>query len=101
MDAGPRTLLRGNRDTLARAGAILEAEGLVRTAPPAAGRSSGTAVPAETATRQPSQCNLATSGPGYSFPAASGQEMWTHPSRRPSAKKITGPGMARDSQRPA
>ena len=93
MDAEPARGYGVNRDTLARAVAILDVERLVRAAPSACRtivrhgmsrlrRPRGNLV----------KRDLAAGGPGYSFPAASGQEMWTHPSCRPSAKKLTGPG---------
>jgi DNA-binding GntR family transcriptional regulator len=67
-----------NRDTLARAVAILEAEGLVWAVP-----RRGTIVRyGMTRPRRPRgnlvKRNLVTAAPGYSFPSASGQEVWKH-----------------------
>jgi len=67
-----------NRDTLARAIAILEAEGLVWAVP-----RRGTIVRyGMIRPRRPRgnlvKRNLATGTPGYSFPSASGQEVWKH-----------------------
>gem|GEM_PF-638790 len=85
-----------NRDTLARAIAILEAEGLVWAVP-----RRGTIVRyGMTRPRRPRgnlvKRNLATGTPGYSFPSASGQEVWKHhitPTARP--EKLTDPRLAR------
>ena len=67
-----------NRDTLARAVAILEAEGLVWAVP-----RRGTIV--RHGMSRPRRLrgnlvkrNVATDSPGYSFPSASGQEVWKH-----------------------
>ena len=67
-----------NRDTVARAVAILEAEGLVWAVP-----RRGTIV--RHGMSRPRRLrgnlvkrNLAADGPGYSFPSASGQETWKH-----------------------
>lgn len=67
-----------NRDTLARAVAILEAEGLVWAVP-----RRGTIVRhGMSRPRRPRgnlvKRNLAAGSPGYSFPPASGQEEWKH-----------------------
>jgi DNA-binding GntR family transcriptional regulator len=85
-----------NRDTLARAIAVLEAEGLVWAVP-----RRGTIVRYGMArSRRPRgnlvKRNLATGTPGYSFPSASGQEVWKHhitPTARP--EKLTDPRLAR------
>jgi DNA-binding GntR family transcriptional regulator len=85
-----------NRDTLARAIAILEAEGLVWAVP-----RRGTIVRyGMVRPRRPRgnlvKRNLATGTPGYSFPSASGQEVWKHhikPTARP--EKLTDPRLAR------
>jgi GntR family transcriptional regulator len=85
-----------NRDTLARAIAILEAEGLVWAVP-----RRGTVVRhGMVRPRRPRgnevKRNLATDSPGYSFPSASGQEVWKHhipPTARP--EKMTDPRLAR------
>jgi DNA-binding GntR family transcriptional regulator len=85
-----------NRDTLARAIAILEAEGLVWAVP-----RRGTIVRhGMVRPRRPRgnevKRNLATDSPGYSFPSASGQEVWKHhitPTARP--EKMTDPRLAR------
>lgn len=67
-----------NRDTMARAIAILEAEGLVWAVP-----RRGTVVRyGLVRPRRPRgnlvKRNLVTGTPGYSFPSASGQEVWKH-----------------------
>ncbi len=67
-----------NRDTLARAVAILEAEGLVWAVP-----RRGTIVRhGMSRPRRPRgnlvKRNQATDSPGYSFPPTSGQEVWMH-----------------------
>lgn len=85
-----------NRDTLARAIAILEAEGLVWAVP-----RRGTVVRfGMVRPRRPRgnevKRNLATDSPGYSFPSASAQEKWKHhipPTARP--EKMTDPRLAR------
>lgn len=85
-----------NRDTLARAVAILEAEGLVWAVP-----RRGTVVRhGMVRPRRPRgnlvKRNLAAGAPGYSFPSASGQEVWKHhvpPTARP--EKLTDPRLAR------
>jgi GntR family transcriptional regulator len=69
---------RVNRDTLARAVAILEAEGLVWAVP-----RRGTIVRhGMSRPRRPRgnlvKRNLAADSPGYGFPPASGQEEWKH-----------------------
>jgi len=85
-----------NRDTLARAVAILEAEGLVWAVP-----RRGTIV--RHGMSRPRRLrgnlvkrNLATDSPAYSFPSASGQEVWKHhitPVTR--HEKLTDPRIAR------
>jgi DNA-binding GntR family transcriptional regulator len=85
-----------NRDTLARAIAILEAEGLVWAVP-----RRGTVVRHGMSRPRRQRGNLvkrniATDSPGYSFPSASGQEVWTHrvkATARP--EKMTDPRLAR------
>jgi DNA-binding GntR family transcriptional regulator len=87
---------RVNRDTLARAIAILEAEGLVWAVP-----RRGTVVRhGMVRPRRPRgnevKRNVATESPGYSFPSASGQEVWRHhirPTARP--EKLADPRLAR------
>jgi DNA-binding GntR family transcriptional regulator len=87
---------RVNRDTVARAIAILEAEGLVWAVP-----KRGTVVRyGMVRPRRPRgnevKRNVATDSPGYSFPSASGQEVWKHhipPTARP--EKLTDPRLAR------
>ena len=85
-----------NRDTLARAIALLEAEGLVWAVP-----RRGTVV--RHGMSRPRRLrgnlvkrNLATDSPGYSFPSASGQEVWKH-HITPTARheKLTDPRLAR------
>jgi DNA-binding GntR family transcriptional regulator len=85
-----------NRDTLARAIAILEAEGLVWAVP-----RRGTVVRhGMVRPRRPRgnevKRNVATDSPGYSFPSASGQEVWKH-HITPTAQheKLTDPRIAR------
>ena len=85
-----------NRDTLARAVAILEAEGLVWAVP-----RRGTVV--RYGMSRPRRLrgnlvkrNVATDSPGYSFPSASGQEVWKHhipPTAR--HEKLTDPRLVR------
>ncbi len=85
-----------NRDTLARAVAILEAEGLVWAVP-----RRGTVV--RYGMSRPRRLrgnlvkrNVATDSPGYSFPSASGQEVWKHhipPTAR--HEKLADPRLAR------
>ncbi len=94
-------LAGGHAGTLAGAVAIVGPEGPVGRHQ-GGGRSSGMACPgrggrAGNLVRR----DLAAGGPGDSFPAASGQEMWTHPIT-PTVrwKKLTGPRIARNSQRP-
>jgi DNA-binding GntR family transcriptional regulator len=75
-----------NRDTLARAIAILEGEGLVWAVP-----RRGTVVRhGMSRPRRPRgnlvKRNVGTDQPGYSFPSASGQEVWTH--RVPRTAKL-------------
>ena len=85
-----------NRDTLARAIAILEADGLVWAVP-----RRGTVVRyGMSRPRRPRgnevKRNVATDSPGYSFPSATGQEVWTHrikATARP--EKMTDPRLAR------
>ena len=85
-----------NRDTLARAITILETEGLVWAVP-----RRGTVVRhGLIRPRRPRgnlvKRNLATGAPGYSFPSASGQEVWKHhitPTAQP--EKLTDPRLAR------
>jgi DNA-binding GntR family transcriptional regulator len=67
-----------NRDTLARAIAILEAEGLLWAVP-----RRGTVVRYGMSRPRRARGNLVkrnvgTEGPGYSFPSASAQEVWEH-----------------------
>jgi DNA-binding GntR family transcriptional regulator len=84
-----------NRDTLARAIALLETEGLVWAVP-----RRGTVVRhGLVRPRRPRgnlvKRNVATGTPGYSFPSASGQEVWTH--RIPAQSgpvKLTDPRIA-------
>lgn len=85
-----------NRDTLARAVTILEAEGLVWAVP-----RRGTIVRhGMSRPRRPRgnlvKRNLAVGSPGYSFPPASGQEVWKH-HITPVARheKLTDPRLAR------
>ena len=84
-----------NRDTLARAVAILEADGMVWAVP-----RRGTIV--RQGMSRPRRLrgnlvkrNVATEGPGYSFPSASGQEVWKH-HITPTARheKLTDPRLA-------
>lgn len=85
-----------NRDTLGRAIAVLETEGLVWAVP-----RRGTIV--RYGMSRPRRMrgnlvkrNIATGSPGYSFPAASGQEVWKHhitPTARP--EKLTDARLAR------
>ena len=85
-----------NRDTLGRAIAVLETEGLVWAVP-----RRGTVVRyGMSRPRRPRgnvvKRNVATGSPGYSFPAASGQEVWKHhvePTARP--EKLTDARIAR------
>jgi DNA-binding GntR family transcriptional regulator len=85
-----------NRDTLARAVALLEADGLVWAVP-----RRGTIV--RHGMSRPRRLrgnlvkrNVATDSPGYSFPSASGQEVWKH-HITPTARheKLTDPRIAR------
>ena len=84
------------RDTLAKAIAVLEAEGLVWAVP-----RRGTVVRhGMSRPRRPRgnevKRNLATDSPGYSFPSASGQEVWKHhitATARP--EKLEDPRLAR------
>jgi DNA-binding GntR family transcriptional regulator len=85
-----------NRDTLARAIALLEAEGLVWAVP-----RRGTIV--RHGMSRPRRLrgnlvkrNVATDSPGYSFPSASGQEVWKH-HITPTARheKLADPRIAR------
>lgn len=67
-----------NKDTIGRAIAILESEGLVWAV---ARRGTQVRYGMSRPRRQRGNLvkrNVATSGPGYSFPSASGQEVWTH-----------------------
>jgi len=85
-----------NRDTVARSIAILEAEGLLWAVP-----RRGTVV--RHGMSRPRRLrgnlvkrNVATDSPGYSFPSASGQEVWKHhvpPTAR--HEKLTDPRLAR------
>lgn len=85
-----------NRDTVARAIAILEAEGLLWAVPRRGtlirhGMSRPRRLRGNLVKR-----NVATDNPGYSFPSASGQEVWKHhikPIARP--EKLTDPRLAR------
>ena len=85
-----------NRDTLARAIAILEAEGLLWAVPRRGtvvrhGMSRPRRLRGDLVKR-----NVAADSPGYSFPAASGQEVWKHhipPTARP--EKLEDPRLAR------
>jgi len=78
-----------NRDTLARAIAILEAEGLLWAVPRRGtvvrhGMSRPRRLRGDMVKR-----NVAADSPGYSFPAASGQEVWKHhitPTARPEKR---------------
>jgi GntR family transcriptional regulator len=85
-----------NRDTLARAIAILEAEGLVWAVP-----RRGTVVRhGMSRPRRPRgnevKRNLATDSPGYSFPSASAQEVWKHHiPPRAQVEKLEDPRLAR------
>src|SRR5437764_699548 len=85
-----------NRDTLARAIAILEAEGLVWAVP-----RRGTVVRHGMVRprRQRGDLvkrNVATGSPGYSFPSASGQEVWKHRiPPRAQVEKLEDPRLAR------
>jgi DNA-binding GntR family transcriptional regulator len=84
-----------NRDTMLRAIALLESEGLVWAVP-----RRGTVVRhGMSRPRRPRgnlvKPNVATSSPGYSFPSASGQEVWIHhipPTAR--SDKLTDPRLA-------
>src|SRR6266566_8518494 len=85
-----------NRDTVARAIAKLEADGLVWAVP-----RRGTVVRhGMSRPRRPRgnevKRNVATDSPGYSFPSASGQEVWKHHTA-PTARheKLTDPRIAR------
>ncbi len=67
-----------NKDTMGRAIALLEAEGLIWAVP-----RRGTVVRyGMSRPRRPRgdlvKRNVGTDSPGYSFPAASGQEVWKH-----------------------
>jgi DNA-binding GntR family transcriptional regulator len=85
-----------NRDTMGRAVAVLESEGLVWSV-----QRRGTIVRhGMSRPRRPRgnvvKRNVATGSPGYSFPAASGQEVWHHhiePAARP--EKLTDARIAR------
>lgn len=85
-----------NRDTLARAIGILETEGLVWAVP-----RRGTVVRhGLVRPRRPRgnlvKRNLATGTPGYSFPSASGQEVWKHHiAPKAGPEKLTDPRLAR------
>ena len=85
-----------NRDTVARAIAILEAEGLLWAVP-----RRGTVI--RHGMSRPRRLrgnlvkrNMATDSPGYSFPSASGQEVWKH-HIQPIARheKLADPRLAR------
>ena len=85
-----------NRDTVARAIALLEAEGLLWAVPRRGtvvrhGMSRPRRLRGDLVKR-----NVAADSPGYSFPSASGQEVWKHhipPSARP--EKLADPRIAR------
>jgi DNA-binding GntR family transcriptional regulator len=85
-----------NRDTVARAIAMLEAEGLLWAVPRRGtvvrhGMSRPRRLRGDLVKR-----NVAADSPGYSFPSASGQEVWKHhipPTARP--EKLTDPRIAR------
>jgi GntR family transcriptional regulator len=85
-----------NRDTLARAIAILEAEGLLWAVP-----RRGTVVRhGMSRPRRPRgnlvKRNAGTDEPGYSFPSASAQEVWVHHvPRTAKLEKLTDPRLAR------
>jgi DNA-binding GntR family transcriptional regulator len=85
-----------NRDTVARAIAILEAEGLVWAVP-----RRGTIVRhGMSRPRRPRgnlvKRNLGTDEPGYSFPSASAQEVWVHHVPRIARfERLTDPRLAR------
>jgi GntR family transcriptional regulator len=85
-----------NRDTVGRAVAVLEAEGLVWAVP-----RRGTIVRyGMLRQRRPRgnlvKRNVATDGSGYSFPSASGQEVWHHHvPRRATVEKLEDPRLAR------
>ena len=85
-----------NKDTMGRAIALLESEGLVWAVP-----RRGTEVRyGMSRPRRPRgnivRRNVATDGPGYSFPSASSQEVWIH-HIPPTARldKLTDPRLAR------
>jgi DNA-binding GntR family transcriptional regulator len=84
-----------NRDTIGRAIAVLEADGLVWAVP-----SRGTIVRYGIQRQRRPRGNLvkrnvATDGPGYSFPSASGQEVWHHHvPRLASIEKLADPRLA-------
>jgi GntR family transcriptional regulator len=85
-----------NRDTVGRAVAVLEAEGLVWAVP-----RRGTVIRyGMLRQRRPRgnmvKRNVATEGPGYSFPSASGQEVWQHHVPRVSSlETLDDPRLAR------
>jgi DNA-binding GntR family transcriptional regulator len=85
-----------NRDTMGRAIAVLEAEGLVWAVP-----RRGTIVRhGLVRPRRPRgnlvKRNVVTDSPGYSFPAASGQEIWHHHvTPTASTEKLADPRLAR------
>ena len=91
-----------NRDTVARAVALLEAEGLVWAVP-----RRGTIIRyGMLRQRRPRgdlvKRNVATDGPGYSFPSASGQEVWQHHVPRVSSSvPLDDPRIARFLSVPA
>jgi DNA-binding GntR family transcriptional regulator len=85
-----------NRDTIGRAIAVLEAEGLVWAVP-----RRGTIIRyGMLRQRRPRgnlvKRNIATESPGYSFPSASGQEVWHHHvPRLATVEKLDDPRLAR------
>jgi DNA-binding GntR family transcriptional regulator len=85
-----------NRDTVARAIAVLEAEGLLWAVP-----RRGTIVRhGMSRPRRPRgnlvKRNVGTDEPGYSFPSATGQEVWVHHVPRVARiAKLTDPRLAR------
>ncbi len=88
--------LGANRDTIGRAVAVLESEGLVWAVP-----KRGTVV--RYGMSRPRRLrgnlvkrNMGTDSPGYSFPSASGQEVWTHHIPATARhEKLTDPRIAR------
>ena len=86
-----------NRDTLARAIAVLEAEGLVWAVPRRGTVVTARHVPAAAAARELRQAQRrGRTSPGYSFPSASAQEVWVHHVPRTARlEKLTDPRLAR------